>query len=127
MVAPSSSVAVRSHLFYVPVYGGCYISEFNRPSPRHWLCDECHKGKAADLASLRALRWHASLLHYLSRAFPYWNASGGADHLWPFTHDEGACYAPASLRRATLLVHWGRMHTQPNGTPRRPGLEPPRW
>ena len=38
--------------FYVPVYGGCYISEFNRPRPDHWLCDECHKGKAADLQLL---------------------------------------------------------------------------
>ena len=102
--------------FYVPVYGGCFISEFNRPSPRHWLCDECHKGKAADLASLRALRWHTSLLHYLSHTFPYWNASGGADHLWPFTHDEGACYAPAALSNATLLVHWGRTHLRPNGS-----------
>ena len=102
--------------FYVPVYGGCFISEFNRPSPRHWLCDSCFKGQHADLASLRAMRWHQSVLEHVSTAYPYWNRSQGADHLWPFTHDEGACYAPASISKATLLVHWGRMHARPNGS-----------
>ena len=90
--------------------------EFSRPSPGHWLCDECYKGKAADLASLRSMRWHQSLLEHIRTAHPYWNRSDGADHLWPFTHDEGACYAPASLGRATLLVHWGRTHIRPNGS-----------
>ena len=73
--------------FYVPVYGGCFISEFNRP--------------AAPLAVRRVPQASGDpprprcggtrVLHYLSHTFPYWNASGGADHLWPFTHDEGAC------------------------------------
>ena len=102
--------------FYVPVYGGCFISEFNRPSPRHWLCDRCHLRESADLASLRAMRWHEALLAHIRTSYPYWNASNGADHLWPFTHDEGACYAPAALQRATLLTHWGRMHLRPNGS-----------
>jgi len=102
--------------FFVPSYGGCFISEFNRPSPSHWLCDRCHKGKAADLASLRQMRWNEALLQHLAHAYPYWNRSNGADHLWPFTHDEGACYAPASLRQAILLVHWGRTHSRPNGS-----------
>ena len=102
--------------FFVPSYGGCFISEFNRPSPSHWLCDRCHKGKAADLASLRQMRWNEALLQHLAHAYPYWNRSDGADHLWPFTHDEGACYAPTSLRHAILLVHWGRTHFRPNGS-----------
>ena len=106
----------KADFFYVPAYGGCYISEFNRPYPAHWLCDRCHKGASADLALVRAMRWHERLLEHISSTYPFWNASGGADHLWPFTHDEGACYAPAALSRATLLVHWGRMHTFPNGS-----------
>jgi len=32
----------------------------------------------------------------------------GADHLLPFLHDEGACYAPTEVANATLLVHWVR-------------------
>ena len=82
----------------------------------HWLCDRCHKGQSADLALVRAMRWHEQLLRHISTVYPFWNASGGADHLWPFTHDEGACYAPAALARATLLVHWGRTHLFPNGS-----------
>lgn len=54
--------------FYVPAYGGCYISEFNRASPTHWLCDRCHKGVAADLATLRAMRWHEALRLHISTA-----------------------------------------------------------
>lgn len=108
--------ASEADFFYVPAYGGCFISEFNRPSPRHWLCDECHVGKPAALASVRAMRWHADLLRHIRTAHPYWNTSGGADHLWPFTHDEGACYAPRALGRAILLVHWGRTHARPNGS-----------
>ena len=110
----------------MPTYGGCYISEFNKPYPRHWLCDNCHTGRPADLASIRSLHWHEKILAHVRGAYPYWNRSGGADHLWPFTHDEGACYAPEvrvrvrvrvrsvdegacyahePLRRATLLAH----------------------
>ena len=115
-------------------YGGCYISEFNRPRPNHWLCDRCnahpiwslsipshpvlrfitsslhhfitsllhriiissrhyftasslhrvivsphhhytafrrcHTGKAADLASLRAMRWHDRLRDHIAHTFP---------------------------------------------------------
>jgi len=29
--------------FFVPVYVGCFVSEFNRPYPTHWLCDGCHQ------------------------------------------------------------------------------------
>ncbi|KAL1528336.1 hypothetical protein AB1Y20_009690 [Prymnesium parvum] len=105
----------EAHFFFVPAYAGCFVSEFNRPYPAHWLCDECERGAAADLASLRAERWHARLLAHI-RSRGYWDRSGGADHLWPFVHDEGACYAPRALRRATMLVHWGRTHWRPNGS-----------
>ena len=30
-------------------YGGCFISEFNKPYPKHWLCDNCHTGQPDDL------------------------------------------------------------------------------
>lgn len=103
--------------FYVPAYTGCFVSEFNRPYPKHWLCDGCHKkGAAADLASVRAMRSSEATLNFISRLYPFWNRSGGADHLWPFFHDEGGCYAPAALRRALLLTHWGRAQPRPNGS-----------
>ena len=81
--------------FYVPAYTGCFISEFNRPYPRHWFCSECHrKNGYADLATLRAMRSSVRILRAIRNVYPFWNRSGGADHIWPFMHDEGACYAP---------------------------------
>ena len=31
---------------------------------------------------------------HVRRALPYWNASSGADHIWTFGYDEGACPNP---------------------------------
>ena len=105
-----------SDFFVAAAYTGCFVTEFNRPSPRHWLCEGAHCGPRDQRAPVRVLEWHERLLRHLRTAYPYWNRSGGADHLWPFTHDEGACYAPAALRNAILLVHWGRTHLHPNGS-----------
>ena len=35
--------------------------------------------------------------------------SGGADHVWLFSHDEGACWAPGVIaNNSIILTHWGR-------------------
>jgi hypothetical protein len=48
-------------------------------------------------------------LDFVKTAYPYWNASRGTDHLWMFTHDEGACWAPAELyNNSIVLTYWGR-------------------
>lgn len=50
------------------------------------------------------------LLGWVKAAHPYWNRTGGADHLWLFAHDEGACWAPSEVyERSIILTHWGRM------------------
>jgi hypothetical protein len=36
--------------------------------------------------------------------------TGGADHIWLFNHDEGACWAPTEVYNASIiLTHWGRL------------------
>ena len=47
---------------------------------------------------------------YLAQTYPYWNRTGGRDHLFYFGHDEGACFVPHEIKRAVILTHWGRMH-----------------
>jgi hypothetical protein len=48
-------------------------------------------------------------LDYVKTAYPYWNISQGANHIWMFTHDEGACWAPAELyEKGIMLTSWGR-------------------
>ncbi|MEW5317214.1 MAG: hypothetical protein WDW38_008534 [Sanguina aurantia] len=34
---------------------------------------------------------------------------GGRDHVWLFTHDEGACWVPNEVTPSVWLTHWGRM------------------
>jgi hypothetical protein len=49
------------------------------------------------------------LLRHVQTAYPFWNRTGGRDHVWLFAHDEGACWAPAEVyRRSIILTHWGR-------------------
>jgi hypothetical protein len=50
------------------------------------------------------------LLQWVKAAHPYWNRTAGADHVWHFAHDEGACWAPEEVyRNSIILTHWGRM------------------
>ena len=49
---------------------------------------------------------------YISQLWPYWNASGGADHLWALARDAAACATPwgsllDELRSSSLLSNWG--------------------
>jgi hypothetical protein len=50
------------------------------------------------------------LLQWVKTSHPYWNRTGGADHIWHFAHDEGACWAPQEVyERSVVLTHWGRV------------------
>ncbi len=50
---------------------------------------------------LEAKRW-------LETELPYWNRTGGRDHIWLISHDEGSCWAPSEIRPSIILSHWGR-------------------
>ena len=102
--------------FYVPVWGGCWLSRFSRPTPRHHDLPsmlrrdpELRKPRAA-----RASDVYRRAYDYIRTAYPYWNRSKGADHMWTFPHDEGACLAPKELAPSILISHWGRLMHRPN-------------
>ena len=46
-------------------------------------------------------------LVYIREHYPFWNVSGGADHIFMMLHDEGPCFAPRELRSSILLTHYG--------------------
>ncbi len=47
---------------------------------------------------------------YLQKTWPWWNRRQGRDHIWLFSHDEGACWAPTEVFNSSIiLTHWGRM------------------
>ena len=97
--------------FFVPVYGGCYISRFFRPTAIHNLI--MYGNQEWKAAPVRGNEFYRSALNWLRTAHPYWDRHGGRDHLFAFPHDEGACVAPIELQNATLLTSWGRLQQRP--------------
>ena len=98
--------------FFVPVYGGCYTSRFFRPTPSHSLFVRDEWLPAPVLAN----RFYRRALQWIQAHFPHWARRGGADHIFAFPHDEGACIAPIELRSSILLTSWGRQELHPRNS-----------
>ena len=52
-------------------------------------------------------------MEWVKQRFPYWDRRGGADHIFAFPHDEGACVAPIEIAGAIKLTSWGRLEAPP--------------
>ena len=50
---------------------------------------------------------------HVRQRLPYWNASGGRDHIWTMLHDEGPCFCPREIRPSILLTHYGYWAARP--------------
>eukprot|EP00798_Chlamydomonas_sp_ICE-L_P001799 gene1799-33219_t len=100
----------EADFFYVPIYVTCYFwptlgfadmpfwySTRSYPRPMH----------GANMMN-EALGW-------IKTQFPFWNKTGGKDHIWLTTADEGACWMPTEIfNNSIILTHWGRL--EPNHT-----------
>jgi hypothetical protein len=75
----------RALLFYVPLFLNQRVT---------W---------GADLATpMRAA------VSYVSQTYPFWNASGGKDHVFFIFGERQTCLVPPEIMRASILVgHWG--------------------
>ena len=102
----------EADFFFVPVYGGCYISRFFRPTPLHNII--MYGERTWKAAPVRGNEFYREALTWIRANHPYWDRSHGRDHLFAFPHDEGACVAPIELQNATLLTSWGRLAHPPN-------------
>ena len=86
----------------------------NKPSPALPLINPNNKQNTntkqkTDFRVKQVAIMALDLQRWVARAHPYWNRTGGADHIWLFAHDEGACWAPRELyERSVVLTHWGR-------------------
>lgn len=93
--------------FFVPVYVSCNFSTINGfPSLHH----------ARPLLS--------SAVDLISKSFPFWNRSNGADHVFVASHDYGACFhamedvaiadgIPNYLKNSILLQTFGMISAHP--------------
>jgi len=112
LVSPHRTLNPRdADFFFVPVHGGCYISRFTRPTPRHNLYVKPRGG-----APILGNAHYRAALDWVRSRHPWWNVSGGADHMFAFPHDEGSCVAPIELRPAILISSWGRTELGPRNS-----------
>ncbi|EFN55367.1 hypothetical protein CHLNCDRAFT_52572 [Chlorella variabilis] len=99
--------------FYIPVYSSCYMY------PIHGFADTPFFHAFHKIPRVHATtNMLIEVYHWLRAHHPYWDRSGGRDHIILQSHDEGSCWLPAVLRPATMLTHWGRMdlgHTSSTG------------
>ena len=91
----------EADFFYVPVYSDCY----------RMLMDD-RPGHSTEFAfrGLGVMQMLMAAHGYVSQTFPYWNRTGGADHIWVQGWDEGACTAPEVIRSSILIDHFGALY-----------------
>jgi len=47
-------------------------------------------------------------LHYIKTNFPYWNASGGRNHVWFIFGERQTCLVPQEIASRSIIIgHWG--------------------
>uniref|UniRef100_A0A2N9FH50 Exostosin GT47 domain-containing protein n=1 Tax=Fagus sylvatica TaxID=28930 RepID=A0A2N9FH50_FAGSY len=67
-----------------------------------------------ELRSYFTLEFYKKAYDHIVQQYPYWNRSSGKDHIWFFSWDEGACYAPKEIWNSMMLVHWGNTNSKYN-------------
>lgn len=97
----------EADFFYVPVLGACLIT---RAHDAPHLSMKNHMG----LRSYLTLDMYRRAYYHISQTYPYWNRTAGRDHIWFFSWDEGACYAPKEIWNSMMVVHWGNTNTKYN-------------
>ncbi|KAK4798590.1 hypothetical protein SAY86_030916 [Trapa natans] len=95
----------EADFFFVPVLDSCIIT---RADDAPHLSMQDHRG----LRSSLTLEFYKRAYEHIIVKYPYWNSSSGKDHIWFFSWDEGACYAPKEIWNSMMLVHWGNTNSK---------------
>ncbi|CAM6091825.1 unnamed protein product [Calypogeia fissa] len=100
--------AEEADYFYVPTFEACARSQAD--SAPHTDMQNKYLG----LRGYYAGAFHKRAYDHIKKTYPYWNRSGGKDHIWMFAWDEGACSAPKEIWSSIMLVHWGNTQSKHN-------------
>ncbi|GBF90959.1 exostosin-like glycosyltransferase [Raphidocelis subcapitata] len=94
----------EADFFFVPSLSACYLNPVLGWADHPWWYTRSFQ------RINHAVMMTHELLAWVKTAHPYWNRTGGADHIWHFAHDEGACWAPREVYdKSIILTHWGRL------------------
>ncbi|GAB2261464.1 hypothetical protein Droror1_Dr00002461 [Drosera rotundifolia] len=97
----------EADFYFVPVLDSCIIT---RADDAPHLSMKDHRG----LRSSFVLEFYKKAYDHIVEQYSYWNRSSGKDHIWFFSWDEGACYAPKEIWNSVMLVHWGNTNSKHN-------------
>ncbi|GIL77471.1 hypothetical protein Vretimale_2966 [Volvox reticuliferus] len=92
----------EADFFYVPHYASCLPFPIGVWADAPWFPEP---GGPRVKQMINMVR---DTLDWINTTYPYWRRRGGRDHIWLFTHDEGACWAPTAINASIWLTHWGR-------------------
>ncbi|KAK6941847.1 EGF-like domain, extracellular [Dillenia turbinata] len=95
----------EADFFFVPVLDSCLVT---RADDAPHLSMQDHRG----LRSSLTLEFYKKAYEHIVKQYTYWNRSSGRDHIWFFSWDEGACYAPKEIWGSMMLVHWGNTNSK---------------
>ncbi|KAG2455017.1 hypothetical protein HYH02_000842 [Chlamydomonas schloesseri] len=93
----------EADFFYVPHQASCLPFPIGAWADFPWFPD------AGGPRTRQMLNMVIEAVQWINATFPFWQRRGGRDHIFTFTHDEGACWAPNIVNNSIWLTHWGRM------------------
>ena len=117
-------LALKAEYDWREQYPGKKFDYRTPPTLHEALLGSAHRttdAAAADLFYVPTWDWHGAwgnpevyyrAHRYISTAYPFWNRSGGADHLWAIARDAAACDTPwgsllEELKTSLILSNWG--------------------
>lgn len=96
----------EADFFYVPVFQACMVQQADA-APHLSM-----QGNYMGLRQYFAGDYSKQAYLHIQKNYPFWNRSGGRDHIWFFPWDEGACSAPKEIWNSTMLTHWGNTNAK---------------